>query len=627
MSHDLPRTGIGDAAALTTDGMVVGFGGLAIVALDVDNVGDEGGWEVVATGVFPTWASLYVYVTDGADIEERCYSGVIGQGDVCQSSDGSTLRFISPPLPVGAGYDVRVELTDGSLASTLAAGLPVWKRTYTTNLYNLRSHHPPPRAVGAWDIMQEKWGVEFTGDNDTVYSAILTALADTLQETFGFLLTRVYANAAAGFATLQCEGLHRWPTAGRFVCNGRYYRYTGADAVFVGGTPATEHYCRLTGVTEDDGSTATIEAVRQGDVLMYLGEDITDMERLRMAFFVETAEGADLDTLARNYGLSRPRGLVDATFRALLKVLIYLDAQTIYAVEKVLDVLRGPGTYEVYERFPVPDENNRFYVKLTASTGTSRGRAYMTAFETVASVGATATVSQPPSVVNGVWTNTDPYRTGTNHAEASVAVTKTAPDRLVTAAAFWTIADEGRSVRLADGSLWLVRSYLDPVTVQVGGPRRTDGTTNTASPDRLVASGSVFRSWMVGHDLVVFGTLNPGTYPILEVVSEYEVRVSGAAFVTETFAEYQLAPQFTGTATSAAIMRATIAGNVVTCPAALPANVIVDYATVPSAQAVEDHTTDGTAQFPFYLFDDTFIVALVLDIIKAAGVEAVVLLE
>jgi len=626
MSHDLPRTGVGDPTGLSTDGMLAAFGGLAIVALDVDNVGDEGGWEVIASGMFPTWAAMYVYVTDGIT-ERRCYSGVIGSGDECSSSDGATLHFVAPPLPVGEAYDVRIELTDGTLSATLAACLPVWKRTYTTNLYNLRAAHPSPRAVGAWDINQEKWAVADTGDNDTVYSALLTALADVLQETFGYLLTRVYASAAVGFATLQCEGLHRWPTAGRFVLAGRAYRYTGVDAVFVGGTPATEHYCRLTGVTEDDGTTATIEAARQGDVLMYLGQDATDMDRLYRAFFVETAEGADLDTYARNYGLSRPRGLPDSTFRALLQVLVYLDAQTIYAIEKVLDVLRGPGTYEVYERFPVPDENNRFYVLLASTAGGPAGRAYMTAFETVASAGFTATASDDIAVLNGVWADTDPYREGANYAEAVVAVTKVAPDRLVTGAAFWTVADEGRTVRLSDGELWLIRSYLDPVTVQIGGPRRTDGTLNTAEPDRLVASGSAFRAWMVGHNLVVYGTFNAGTYPILEVVSEYEVVVSGSTFVTETLVEFMVSPQFPASAATASLMRATIAGPIVTCPIALPANVILDYATTPSAQAVLDSYTSGEAQFPFYLFDDAFIVALVLDLIKAAGVEAVVILE
>lgn len=626
-SASLSRTGIAGPIGLSTDGMLGEFAGLAIVALDVDKVGDEGGWEIVASGVFPTWVRMYVTITDGVDIEERCYSGVIGQGDECASTDGATLRFISPPLPVGEGYTVVVETVDGSLSDSLPDALPVWKRTYTTNLYSLRAAHPAPRAVGAWDIKAEKWGVEHTGDNDTLYSALLTALADTLQETFGFLLTRVYENAAAGFATLKCEGLHRWPSSGRIVLNGRYYRYTGVDAVFVGGTPATEHYCRLTGVTEDDGASPTEAGVLQGDVLMYLGADLTDMERLRASFLVEAAEGADLDVLARNYGLYRPRGVTDEVFRALLQVLIYLPAQTIYAVEKVLDVLVGPGNYEVYELFPVPGEFNRFYVSIAASTGGPRGRAYMTVFETVASSGFMATASDDIAVLNGVWSSTDPYRAGTNYAEDTVAVTKTAPDRLVTASPFWTVADEGHTVRLSDGELWLIRSYLDPVTVQVGGPRRTDGTLNTANPDRLVASVSTFRSWMAGHNLTVFGSLNAGTYPILEVVSEYEVIVSGSAFVTETNAEYQLTPQFPAAAATAAIMRATIAGAVVTCPNALPANVIIDYATTPSAQALESASVDGNAQYPFYLVDDTFVVALVLDIVRAAGVEAVVILE
>lgn len=623
----LPTTGIGSARGLSTDGILRSSAGISIVALDVAKVGDEGGWEVVASGVFPTWADLYVYVTDGAGIEERCYSGVIGQGDVCRSEDGGTLRFISPPLPVGEGYDVRVETTDGLLSATLVSGLPVWRRSYTSTLYSLRASHPPPRAVGPWDINQEPWGAAASGDNDTSYAALISAIADTLQETSGQLLTRVYRSEAAGFTVLRCEGLHRWPAAGRIVLNGRMYRYTGTDAVFVGGTPATEHYCRLTGVTEDDGSTATTQPVRQGDVVMYFGQDLTAMDQLRAGFFVDTAEGEDLDILARNYGLRRPRGLDHETFRALLKVMIFLDATTIYAVEKILDVLRGPGAYEVYELFPTPGENNRFYVSLQATTGGPRGRAYMTAFESVASSGFTATASQPITVLNGVWASTDPFRVGVNYAETTVAVTQVDPDRLVTAAPFWAVADEGRTIRLSNGELWLIRSYLDPVSIQVGGPRRTDGVLNTASPSTLRALSSTFRAWMEGHKVIVSGGVNGGTYTITSFVSEYEVEVSGATFTTETEVAFMLSPAFTGDVVTATVARATIAGAVVTCPNVLPTNVLLDYATTPSAQALRDSLVSGEAQFPFYLFDDTFIVALILDIVRAAGVEAVVLLE
>ena len=39
---------------------------------------------------------------------------------------------------------------------------------------------------------------------------------------------------------------------------------------------------------------------------------------------------------------------------------------------------------------------------------------------------------------------------------------------------------------------------------------------------------------------------------------------------------------------------------------------------------MKDHNADGTQQNPFYLFDDTYIVATIVDLITAAGVEAVV---
>lgn len=626
---DLPRTGIGDVPGITSDGILGGSPGISILGLDVEKVGDEGGWAVTLSGIFSTFVGFYVYC-EATGVSERAYSGVIGQGDVCWSADGSELSFISPPLPVGEGYTIRVIATDGSLEGSLPDALPVWKRTYTTNLYNLRSHHPPPRAVGAYQPEFEKWDIRYTGDNDTMYSALLTALADTLQETHGFLVTRVYESAAAGFSTLRCEGLHRWPSSGRFALAGRMYRYTGCDAVFTGGTPATAHYCRLTGVTEDDGATATAAGVVQGDVLVYMGADDTDIDRLRQSFFVETCTDSDLDTLGRNYGLRRPRGLGTEDYRALLKVLIYLPAQTLYAVEKVLDVLRGEGNYEVYELFPQPGEFNRFYVVLTSGGGGPLGASYMTAFELLEPVGDTVTVSKPPTVVNGVWADSDPFRTGTNYAEAIVGVEKVAPDRLRTSYDFWEAADLGRSVRLSDGELWRITAVLDPTTVQVASPARTDGLVNGATPTQLTAGTSFFRSWMEGHTLVVNGDGpgNSGSFVIAEVLTQQVVSVVGAAFTTETNVDFQVQPDFSGGgAVAAAVMRATIDGYDVSCPNTLPASVYVDYATTPSAEAVVDGFTSGADQYPFYLFDDTFIVALVLDIIRAAGVEAVVLLE
>lgn len=606
MAGSLPRTGIPGPVGLTTDGLLGGGATIAILGLSVAESGDDGGWEIVAQGVFPTATPLVVTLTDGTT-EWVCYSGIAGQGADCYSPDGSTLTFVHPPMPLGT---YAIEITDGVLTGILADALDIVKRTYVSNLYALRRHAPPPRAVGPYDVQDETTIGKVRG----LLEATFTALADTVYEFTGRAIGRLEAAVTPGDATLGIRETHRWPDAGRFVLNGVRGRYTGR-------TPTT-----LTGITADDGVSPFTGSSGPADPVMLISTQGA-LDRARDSYFLDTVEGPDLNVYGSNVGIPRPWGLTDTQYRALLVAATYLDAGTIYAIELVLEAIR-PGGWTVWENLLAYP--NVVFVGLSAfGTDSYRGKTFLIGLEPQARLTPTTVqVDYEPTVVSGIWDAADPYREGTNYAEATIPVVKAAPNQLVNGAG-WGASDVGRSVVLSDGELWLVLAQLDALTVQVGRDNRTDGELNPGLPDRVGVQTSFFRPWMVGHTIVVSGVLNGGAYPIVAWISETSVQVDvsghpSGGFLLETGAAWTLRPAFTAAAVDATILRATFAGDVITAPQTLPADVLVDYGTVPSAQILKDPDVDGNPQFPAYLYDDTDVVKRVLDVLTVAGVEAIV---
>jgi len=440
-----------------------------------------------------------------------------------------------------------------------------------------------------------------------LWRALATALADTLYEMSGFLVVRVAAVAAVGDTTLIVESTDRWPATGTIAVAGETYTYSGStNGSFTGLSP----------------SLAT--AVPEGAPAMCWSKDQTSMDLLRRAFLVEYADGVDLDTLGRNYGLFRTRGLDDDTYRAVLKVWIYLDAGTIYAIEKILDALRGAGTYTIYEK--LPGDDHKVYIEIDPiPSSTYQGKSYLIGAESQPRVTLrTVDLDEDPTLVYGIYTVLDIPRTGTNYVMEPVNGTLLG-SWFTTVGPDLTATDEGQPVSFTTlDDHWKVRSYLDPHTVKLGLDQRSDGTLNGGLPDVITVDQDVFADWMVGHDVVIVSSVNGGAYEIAEVVTPWRVRLLGAAFVSETDVVWELVPDYTSTGTSAQLPRATWSGNTVTTPVDLPANVLVDYTTIPSAQAQVDQFADGTDDYPFYLFDETAIVQAVLDLITVAGVTPVV---
>lgn len=88
---------------------------------------------------------------------------------------------------------------------------------------------------------------------------------------------------------------------------------------------------------------------------------------------------------------------------------------------------------------------------------------------------------------------------------------------------------------------------------------------------------------------------------------------------------FSLTPNFGVSFPAMRLVRVTVAGVTVTVTSStLPVNLWVDYTTIPSAQLCIDQTHDGNDQYPFYLWDDTWFVSSILDLILAAGCHPVV---
>ena len=81
-------------------------------------------------------------------IRRRCNSGVPGSREVIRSKTGTTLVVYVPAMPIGGAYDIIGTTEDGVFTSTLPSAITYIHRSFTTNLYSLRSAWPPLVTLG-----------------------------------------------------------------------------------------------------------------------------------------------------------------------------------------------------------------------------------------------------------------------------------------------------------------------------------------------------------------------------------------------------------------------------------------------------------------------------------------------
>jgi hypothetical protein len=146
---------VGAALPITTGGVIPAPAAVVFVtALSFSIAPDDGGVKVTATGTFNIGEGVQVRVQDGAGLDELCYSGVVGNGPNAESEDGTTLNFVLPPLPIGGPYNLVFTQAGGGF-QIVGSALTVIHRSFTANLFNLRSSSARPRNVGAYSIEDE----------------------------------------------------------------------------------------------------------------------------------------------------------------------------------------------------------------------------------------------------------------------------------------------------------------------------------------------------------------------------------------------------------------------------------------------------------------------------------------
>ena len=463
------------------------------------------------------------------------------------------------------------------------------------------------------------------GDRVGIFRGLASALADTLYEVAGFMMVRTTQVAEVGDTTLNVEGTHRWPASGRIYIGGESYNY------------ASKTDSTLDGLTLYTDSTVSglQSKFREGSVVTYYGRDQTDLDLIRLSFFVQYAEGKDLDLLGRNFGWARPRGMTDTMFRNLLMVVMYLDATTIYSLEKVMDVLVGSGNYTIYEHLLGPNnaDHHKVFIDIDKPVSTSfKGKTFMTPTteQKVPATLNTIVAGTTPTVVYGIYDATDLGRTGTNYLEVTQTGSTDAanPTYLSLSFDYFVSDDLGRYVILGDNSHWKIVAYLGPRSVQLGKDILDGGNCSSGEPYVFTTDQPFFASWMVGHKLQIVSSTNPTNMQqatISKVDSSIKVTLDSSTttpLVTDAGMTWRVVPNFaTNPSVTFRIPRFSVAGTTITTTTPLGVSAKnLHYTTIPSAQMCANFVHDGTDQYPFYLFDDLWYVQDILDLITAAGV-------
>lgn len=103
-------------------------------------VEDEGGCEIFLIGLFQNLPATVSIILPGP-IELVCYSGTYGQGNSPLPLAPSVLKAVTPPLPIGGPYDIKVVQGDDEV--TLAGALTVVARNWRTKVFGYRKLFPP----------------------------------------------------------------------------------------------------------------------------------------------------------------------------------------------------------------------------------------------------------------------------------------------------------------------------------------------------------------------------------------------------------------------------------------------------------------------------------------------------
>ena len=174
-----------------------------------------------------------------------------------------------------------------------------------------------------------------------VLAAITGAAGEQLNLLAGVRLSRVAQAAQVGDAELVLERTLGMDASGTVVVDNVTYRYSALRDGALGGLVVDSPQGALSGVQY---------AHRRNAVVTDATRSYSQLDWVRRALFVDTAEGPDLSTLGRMLGvLRRPELTGDTQYRQLIKAIAYSPRTTLYGLKQALDILVGAGNYSIIE--------------------------------------------------------------------------------------------------------------------------------------------------------------------------------------------------------------------------------------------------------------------------------------
>lgn len=448
--------------------------------------------------------------------------------------------------------------------------------------------------------------------------ALYTALGDLFTALGGVLMVRTTASYTPGDTVLTVEGTYDFPDSGTIYFEGKKLTYTGRTATSFTG---------LSGDLPD-------ETVKPYAVVTDWNRSFSEIDQLRQTMVLASADSEDLAIYGSNHGLNQPRGVTTEQFRSLLQALMWGPTQTIYSLETVLDILLGEGAYTLWEEL-ITDPHTVF-ISADISVG-DEIRTYLIGGEEQSRTSTTTVdTTYDPVLVYGVYADTDPDRSGTNYVMQEYTGASTAagnPSRLTAGSGVFVAADDRQIVVIVNAagetlSHWKVTTVVSATEVELAWDAHDDASM-AAGGDVIVTDTDWFPEWVVGHRIRIAAGSNAGDYLISEWISPYSVRVTDAAgapvvLAAQTAATWNLLPEFaTASGVRFRMNRATVSGNTITTPVTMPADVLIDYTGVESAQVMLEEDVNGNDRSPFYFFDGTDAARTLLDLITAAGVQVV----
>jgi hypothetical protein len=223
--------------------------------------------------------------------------------------------------------------------------------------------------------------------------ASIEACAEEVASLYGYRMTRLRAAHSAGDTTLNVESTYGFATSGYLLLQGE------TDVLAYSGIVQTPTAQQFTGV-----SPLEFDHDEEDEVIDW-NRNTTQMDLLRRATLIEYADGKDLNRIARNNNITRPRPLVsDTDFRRLVKVLAWIQKNNIYAIELLLAALYPGGGYTIYES--LVEHPCKVFITLPDEVGSTQlGRAFLTRKDDKTSTTATSvTVDKTPTQVISVIT-------------------------------------------------------------------------------------------------------------------------------------------------------------------------------------------------------------------------------